>query len=58
MGLAFLVPAFLAGLLAIGLPIWVHLRNRPKTDTVEFPSLMFISLACFAVSPSSSRISG
>jgi Mg-chelatase subunit ChlD len=42
MGLAFLVPAFLAGLLAIGLPIWVHLRNRPKTDTVEFPSLMFI----------------
>ncbi len=42
MGLAFLVPAFLGGLLAIGLPIWVHLRNRPKTDTVEFPSLMFI----------------
>jgi len=40
--MAFLVPAFLAGLLAIGLPIWVHLRNRPKTDTVEFPSLMFI----------------
>ena len=42
MSLAFLVPAFLAGLLALGLPIWVHLRNRPKTDTVEFPSLMFI----------------
>lgn len=42
MGLAFLVPAFLAGLLVLGLPIWVHLRNRPKTDTVEFPSLMFI----------------
>ncbi len=42
MSLAFLVPAFLAGALAIGLPIWVHLRNRPKTDTVEFPSLMFI----------------
>ncbi len=42
MGLAFLVPAFLAGALALGLPIWVHLRNRPKTDTVEFPSLMFI----------------
>lgn len=40
--MAFLVPAFLAGLVAIGLPIWVHLRNRPKTDTVEFPSLMFI----------------
>lgn len=42
MGLSFLVPAFLAGLLAIGVPIWVHLRNRTKTETIEFPSLMFL----------------
>lgn len=42
MGLGFLVPAFFAGLAALAVPIWVHLRNRPKTDTVEFPSLMFI----------------
>lgn len=42
MGLSFLVPAFLAGLAAIAIPIWVHLRNRTKTDTIEFPSLMFL----------------
>lgn len=42
MGLSFLVPAFLLGLAALAIPIWVHLRNRPKRDTVDFPSLMFL----------------
>ena len=42
MGLSFLVPAFFAGLLAMAIPIWVHLRNRQKTERVEFPSLMFL----------------
>ena len=42
MGLSLLVPAFLAGLLAIAVPIWVHLRNRTKSETIEFPSLMFL----------------
>ncbi len=34
-------PWFLAGLAAIGLPIWVHLLKRHKTDPKLFPSLMF-----------------
>lgn len=42
MGISFLVPAFLAGLLALAIPIWVHLRNRPRQETFEFPSLMFL----------------
>ena len=42
MGLWFIVPAFLAGLAALAIPIWVHLRNRRKDETQPFPSLMFL----------------
>lgn len=42
MPLSFLVPAFLAGLAALAIPIWVHLRNRPRQESVQFPSLMFL----------------
>ena len=45
MGLAFLVPAFLAGLLVIGIPILVHLRQREQKEPVRFPSLMFLRMA-------------
>ncbi|MEP7354088.1 MAG: BatA domain-containing protein [Acidobacteriota bacterium] len=34
-------PWFLAGALAVGLPIWLHLLKRSKTDPKQFPSLMF-----------------
>jgi len=34
-------PWFLGGLLAVGLPIWLHLLKRHKTDPTPFPSLMF-----------------
>ena len=44
MGLTFLVPAFLAGLLVIGIPIVVHLRQREQKDPVRFPSLMFLRM--------------
>lgn len=44
MGLAFLVPAFLAGLLVIGIPILVHLRQREQKTPVRFPSLMFLRM--------------
>jgi len=37
-----LVPAFLAGLAAIVIPIVVHLRRRPRSKVVPFPSLMFL----------------
>src|ERR1700679_2245137 len=36
-----LTPWFLAGLAAVGLPIWIHLLKRHKTDPRLFPSLMF-----------------
>ena len=38
----FLVPAFLAGLLALAVPIAMHLRHREKGTPVRFPSLMFL----------------
>ncbi|MGH9646739.1 MAG: BatA domain-containing protein, partial [Bryobacteraceae bacterium] len=34
-------PWFLGGLVAVGLPIWLHLLKRHKTDPTPFPSLMF-----------------
>jgi hypothetical protein len=37
----FLSPWFLGGVLAVGLPIWLHLLKRHKTDPQPFPSLMF-----------------
>src|SRR5215468_4914821 len=37
-----LTPAFLAGLAALLVPVLVHLTNRPRSETVPFPSLMFL----------------
>jgi hypothetical protein len=37
-----LAPWFLAGLVAIGVPIAVHLINRERKTVVPFPSLMFL----------------
>src|SRR5580704_15973137 len=34
-------PWFLGGLSAVGLPIWLHLLKRHRTDPQPFPSLMF-----------------
>ncbi len=42
MGIGFLVPAFLAGLVALAIPLWVHLRHRDKEPPYKFPSLMFL----------------
>jgi hypothetical protein len=38
----FLAPALLAGLLAIAIPILVHLVQRERKRVVPFPSLMFL----------------
>src|ERR1700722_18766951 len=38
--MGFLAPWFLAGVAAVGLPIWIHLLKRHKTDPLLFPSLM------------------
>src|SRR5437016_11336667 len=40
--MAFLAPAFFIGLLAIGLPIVIHLIQRERKEVVRFPSLMFL----------------
>ncbi|MEO6527310.1 MAG: BatA domain-containing protein, partial [Gemmatimonadaceae bacterium] len=40
--MGFLVPAFLAGLAAIIVPVVLHLRHRDKDTPHRFPSLMFI----------------
>lgn len=42
MGLGWLVPALLAGLAAILVPVLVHLRQRERRDPIAFPSLMFL----------------
>jgi hypothetical protein len=39
--MGFLTPWFLAGAVAVGLPIWLHLLKRHKSDPRPFPSLMF-----------------
>ncbi len=39
----FLVPAFLAGLGALSIPVAIHLINRERKVVVEFPSLMFLN---------------
>jgi hypothetical protein len=42
MPLSFLVPLFLAGALAIAIPIWIHLTRKQRSLVVPFPSLMFL----------------
>jgi hypothetical protein len=39
--MGFLTPWFFAGVVAVGLPIWLHLLKRHKSDPRLFPSLMF-----------------
>ena len=36
-----LAPGFLLGLLAVGLPLWLHLLRQHKTEPTPFSSLMF-----------------
>lgn len=43
MPLAFLVPAFLAGLVALAVPLLLHLRHRERQKPRPFPSLMFLA---------------
>jgi hypothetical protein len=42
MPFSFLAPAFLAGLVALAVPIVVHLIHRERRQPVAFPSLMFL----------------
>src|SRR5919204_4117140 len=40
--MSFLTPAFLIGLSALTIPIFIHLIQRERKRVVEFPSLMFL----------------
>ena len=42
MGLSFLTPLFLAGFLAVAVPLIIHLIRRHRGRTIRFPSLMFL----------------
>ena len=42
MPVALLIPAALLGLLAVAIPVIIHLRRRPRTQVKPFPSLMFL----------------
>src|SRR3974377_2182878 len=39
--MGFLAPLFLGGLVAVGLPVWLHLLRKHKTTPTPFSSLMF-----------------
>ncbi len=43
MPIGFLVPAFLAGLAALVVPLVLHLRHRERRKPRPFPSLMFLA---------------
>src|ERR1700690_1074350 len=39
--MGFFTPWFLAGVAAVGLPVWLHLLRKHKTTPLPFSSLMF-----------------
>ena len=45
LGLSFLSPVFLVGLLTATIPVIIHLIHRRKTRTVPFSTLMFLRLS-------------
>ncbi len=45
--MSLLAPLFLAGLVALAVPILIHLTQRTKKEPVPFPSLMFLSRVPF-----------
>jgi hypothetical protein len=40
--MGWLAPAFLAGLLAVSVPVVIHMIHRERRETLAFPSLMFL----------------
>jgi hypothetical protein len=40
--MSFLAPAFLLGLAALAIPVFIHLIQRERKRVIEFPSLMFV----------------
>src|SRR4030043_26557 len=44
-GVSFLYPAFLIGLLAAAVPVYLHLRRRQVAPPVRFPAVRFLMRA-------------
>ena len=42
MGLTFLAPVFLAGLLAVAIPVVLHLFRRRTDRVVDFPAMQML----------------
>ena len=40
--MSFLAPLFFAALVALGVPVLIHMIQRQRTEIIEFPSLMFV----------------
>ena len=40
--MSFLTPLFFAALVALGVPVLIHMIQRQRTEVIEFPSLMFV----------------
>ena len=40
--MSFLAPLFFAALVALGVPVLIHMIQRQRTEVIEFPSLMFV----------------
>ena len=40
--MSFLTPLFFAALMALGVPVLIHMIQRQRTEVIEFPSLMFV----------------
>ena len=40
--MAFLAPLFLLGLVALAIPVIIHMIQRERKEVIEFPSLMFV----------------
>lgn len=45
MGIGFLAPLFALGILAVAVPLIVHLVHKERKEAIEFPSLMFVEKA-------------
>jgi len=45
--MSLLAPLFLAGLIALAVPVLIHLTQKTKKEPVPFPSLMFLSKVPF-----------
>ncbi len=42
LNVSFLAPAALLGLIALAVPIYLHMRHKPRAETYKFPAIDFL----------------